>query len=321
VPVPVVITQALRFTSDLTMRGLFGVQTSVTVGLDVGAGFAWVPGTGPFDPGQLEGIGYVRPTGTWDGDTSNSGSVLQTIINKLGGDPSATTWLVGGQLKFILLNIHYQPEMYGLVGADLELHLGYVKAQATWNINQCNISGTVKVGIEGQLNALVTLGPDQQTIDTPLQIGYDWPVFSGQIPFIGVGCPGSPTPGGGSPPPITPPPGPSPSPQPSPGNSPPPPPPPPPQGYFVYHVHGSCTGNVCGIHERTGPGFAYPIVGSKGEGSEVDIVCQTSGDLVTGTIGGSSAIWDRLTDGYYVADLFIDTPGVGVFSDPPIPHC
>jgi uncharacterized protein YraI len=89
----------------------------------------------------------------------------------------------------------------------------------------------------------------------------------------------------------------------------------------VYHVHGSCAGSVCGIHERTGPGLAYPIVGSKGEGSEVDIVCQTSGDLVTGTIGGSSAIWDRLTDGYYVADLFVDTPGVGVFSDPPIPHC
>jgi hypothetical protein len=243
-------------------------------------------------------------------------------LNKLGGDPKVTTWL-GGELKFIALDIHYQPEMYGLVGADLELHLGYVKAQAKWNINQCNISGTVTVGIEGELKALVTLGPTQQTIDTPLQIGYAWPVFNGQIPFIGVGCPppGSATPGAGSPAPVPAPPAPSPSPSPSPGTPPPPPPPPAPQGYFVYHVHGSCAGSVCGIHERTGPGLAYPIVGSKGEGSEVDIVCQTSGDLVTGTIGGSSAIWDRLTDGYYVADLFVDTPGVGVFSDPPIPHC
>jgi uncharacterized protein YraI len=89
----------------------------------------------------------------------------------------------------------------------------------------------------------------------------------------------------------------------------------------VYHVHESCSGSVCGINERAGPGLSYQVVGSKAEGAEVDIVCQTTGDMVYGTIGGSSNIWDRLTDGGYVADLFVDTPGVGVFSDPPIPHC
>jgi hypothetical protein len=86
-------------------------------------------------------------------------------------------------------------------------------------------------------------------------------------------------------------------------------------------VHGSCVGSVCGVYERSGPARSYAIEGSLGEGDPVAIVCQTEGEKVTGAFGGSSIIWDRLTDGHYVSDLFVDTPAIGTYTTmPAIPH-
>jgi surface antigen len=129
---------------------------------------------------------------------------------------------------------------------------------------------------------------------------------------------GSPpsSPPANNPPPSNPPPS-----NPPPSNPPPsnPPPPPPPQ-FYVYHVANTCSQGSCtGVNERAAPHTSSAIVGHLAYRAEVDIVCQTTGDTVNGTIGGSSAIWDRLTDGHYVSDLYVDTPMVGQFSSP-IPH-
>lgn len=95
---------------------------------------------------------------------------------------------------------------------------------------------------------------------------------------------------------------------------------PPPQ-YWAYHVYGTCADGACGLKERAGPGFTnYAQVGSVSDGNEIDIVCQTMGQTVTGTSGASSGVWDKLTNGSFVSDYYVDTPNVGSFS-PPIPQC
>ena len=101
-----------------------------------------------------------------------------------------------------------------------------------------------------------------------------------------------------------------------------PPPPPPPPTVYVHHVYGTCADGACGVNERSGPGYSsYAIVGNIGEGGEVDIVCQTSGQLVTPNHGTASTVWDKLANGAYVTDVYVDTPGVGGNFSPPIPHC
>ncbi len=111
-----------------------------------------------------------------------------------------------------------------------------------------------------------------------------------------------------------------PPPPPSPSGGPPPPPPPPPPPFYVHHVVGTCAEGRCGLAERSGPGYtSYAQVGGVVDGQEIDIVCQTTGEPVTGR-HATSAIWDKLTNGSYVTDYYTDTPGVGAFS-PPIPRC
>jgi hypothetical protein len=107
--------------------------------------------------------------------------------------------------------------------------------------------------------------------------------------------------------------GPTPSPAPSPSA--------PPQ-FWVHHVYGTCYDGACGLKERAGPGYShYAQVGLKYDGDEVDIVCQVHGELVgPGRDGLSSDVWDKLTDGAWVTDYYVDTPNAGSFS-PPIPQC
>jgi hypothetical protein len=54
---------------------------------------------------------------------------------------------------------------------------------------------------------------------------------------------------------------------------------------------------------------------------QVDIVCQVHGELVTPNHGTASNVWDRFTNGSYVTDVYIDTPGIGGSFSPPIPPC
>jgi hypothetical protein len=104
------------------------------------------------------------------------------------------------------------------------------------------------------------------------------------------------------------------------GPSPPPAGNPPPPAFYTFHVTGTCRDGACGLRVRTGPGYSsYPYTRVVYDGNAVDIVCQTLGETVSNGYA-SSAVWDRLTDGGYVSDFYIDTPNIGTWS-PPIPRC
>lgn len=80
----------------------------------------------------------------------------------------------------------------------------------------------------------------------------------------------------------------------------------------VYKVDGQ----PLGIHERSGPGTDYPVVGGLADHAAVRVSCQ----LRTGSAVGGSHIWDRLDDGTWVTDYFVDTPAVDDFTAG-IPEC
>jgi surface antigen len=90
--------------------------------------------------------------------------------------------------------------------------------------------------------------------------------------------------------------------------------------YFVHHVTGTCRDGACGLELRAGPGYSsYAAVGSVPEGGEADIVCQAMGETVSNGYA-TSAVWDKLTNGAWASDFYIDTPNIGTWS-PPIPQC
>ena len=74
-----------------------------------------------------------------------------------------------------------------------------------------------------------------------------------------------------------------------------------------YDVH---TGGGS-LNERSAPYTWSTISGSVGDGSSVDVVCQTYGTSVTGTYGTSS-IWDQLSDGRFVSDAYVYTGANGM---------
>jgi hypothetical protein len=53
---------------------------------------------------------------------------------------------------------------------------------------------------------------------------------------------------------------------------------------------------------RTGPGTSYPVVRTYKKGVDVRITCQTTGTVVEG-----HNLWDKTSDGCYVADYYIET--------------
>jgi hypothetical protein len=93
------------------------------------------------------------------------------------------------------------------------------------------------------------------------------------------------------------------------------------QTYFPYYVIGTCQEGECGLPVWAGPGYSgYPLVGSRKDGDEVDVVCQAYGQTLTTKYGGASSVWDKLTSGGWVSDYFVDTPERGALSAP-IPTC
>ena len=98
--------------------------------------------------------------------------------------------------------------------------------------------------------------------------------------------------------------------------------PPPPPLVFVHTVYHTCANNRCGVATQTGPGYtSYRARVTVTDGTMVGIVCQTTGERVTGMDGTSSNVWDQLSDSSYLPDYFVDTSGtLGAFS-PPIPRC
>lgn len=69
------------------------------------------------------------------------------------------------------------------------------------------------------------------------------------------------------------------------------------------------------LNARSGPGSSYPVVGSYPSGSTLNIVCQTPGSSVGGTV-----VWDKLSNGSYVSDRYVSTPSNTSYSWP-IPRC
>ncbi|KAJ2315987.1 hypothetical protein IWW51_005761, partial [Coemansia sp. RSA 2702] len=64
------------------------------------------------------------------------------------------------------------------------------------------------------------------------------------------------------------------------------------------------TGNT--VNCRSGPGTSYGVKKSYKKGQKVSISCQTSGTSVNG-----NSIWDKTSDGCYVADYYVKTGSNG----------
>ncbi|MDF3303000.1 SH3 domain-containing protein [Streptomyces tropicalis] len=64
------------------------------------------------------------------------------------------------------------------------------------------------------------------------------------------------------------------------------------------------------VNVRSGPGTGYGVVRVLPEGASVPIHCQTTGTTVTGPYG-TSALWDCVGSGEYVADAYVHTGSDG----------
>ena len=82
---------------------------------------------------------------------------------------------------------------------------------------------------------------------------------------------------------------------------------------FATRVYGTCANGHCGLHMHTLPDANAPRIGTLADGTGVFIVCQSLG--MTFTSGGTaSRVWDRLTRGGWVSDLYLATPETGRLS-------
>lgn len=60
------------------------------------------------------------------------------------------------------------------------------------------------------------------------------------------------------------------------------------------------------VNCRSGPGTSYAVKKSYAKGHDVTITCQTGGTSVNG-----NSIWDKTSDGCYVADYYVKTGSSG----------
>lgn len=82
-------------------------------------------------------------------------------------------------------------------------------------------------------------------------------------------------------------------------------------GLYNYGALGSNQGiadaNGGGtVNKRSGPGTGYPVVGSVADGTTLTISCWRNGTTHTGR-WGTTALWNKLTDGTWVSDAFVYT--------------
>lgn len=56
------------------------------------------------------------------------------------------------------------------------------------------------------------------------------------------------------------------------------------------------------VNCRTGPGTSFGVVKQYQKGQKVELTCQTTGENVQG-----DSLWDKTTDGCYVADYYVQT--------------
>ena len=79
---------------------------------------------------------------------------------------------------------------------------------------------------------------------------------------------------------------------------------------YRYPVTG-----IARVAARSGPARRYPVIRTYPRGAAVPVSCQAPGRPV-----GSTAIWDKLTDGTYVTDYYLNTPSATGYSAP-LPRC
>lgn len=72
---------------------------------------------------------------------------------------------------------------------------------------------------------------------------------------------------------------------------------------------------VDGLTERTGPGTSYGVARTLPNGSLAWIMCQRAGTKV-----GTTSVWNRLDDGYYVTDYYVATTSNTTYTRP-APRC
>jgi uncharacterized protein YraI len=69
------------------------------------------------------------------------------------------------------------------------------------------------------------------------------------------------------------------------------------------------------LNARTGPSSTYPVVRSYSPGAALSVMCQTAGQKV-----GTTAVWNRLTNGAWVTDYYVSTPSNTGFTRS-LPRC
>ncbi|MEU6081859.1 glycoside hydrolase domain-containing protein [Streptomyces sp. NPDC047108] len=69
------------------------------------------------------------------------------------------------------------------------------------------------------------------------------------------------------------------------------------------------------LSARSGPTTTASVVRSVGAGASVNAVCQTPGSKV-----GDSSVWNKLSDGTYIADSYVNTPSDTGYSEA-LPRC
>ncbi|RYP11780.1 hypothetical protein DL767_010705 [Monosporascus sp. MG133] len=72
------------------------------------------------------------------------------------------------------------------------------------------------------------------------------------------------------------------------------------QGIVAYPITGE------NVNCRKGPGTSFDVVSTYQKGEDVTITCQTEGTNVSG-----NTIWDKTSDGCYVADYYVKTGSNG----------
>lgn len=79
---------------------------------------------------------------------------------------------------------------------------------------------------------------------------------------------------------------------------------------YAYRVTSSSP-----LNARSGPSASSRTVRTYATGSTVTAVCQTPGSKV-----GTTSVWDKLSDGTYVTDYYVNTPSQTGYSAP-LPRC
>ena len=77
---------------------------------------------------------------------------------------------------------------------------------------------------------------------------------------------------------------------------------------FAGGVGSAQVGDGSSLNVRTGPSTAYPVVHRVREDAKLDVTCQVTGEMVSGSVR-ATAVWDRLTDGRYISDAYVSWPG------------